>query len=60
MQNKVIRQPSKGTIGFHSEQDKFAFVLSHERSEFSWDNYICNDHGAEKCSSFLFGESQVN
>ena len=46
MQNKAIRHPSKGIIGFHSEQDKFALVLSHERSEFS-----CSSTPQEKATA---------
>ncbi len=36
MQTKLLRHPSKGTIGFHSEQDKSAELLGYERSGFSW------------------------
>jgi len=42
MQIMLLRHPSKGTIGFHSEQDKFAKLSGHERSEFSW-NYLALD-----------------
>ena len=34
MQTRPIRHPSKGTIGFHSEQENL-FALGHKRKKFS-------------------------